>query len=566
MLSEISFLGRYCMSTIRTRRQIILQGAGLAAGSLALGLRRPRPAWAQSPVQGADLSESGMQFARGEMDGAGMMISAQGPVLQGERANGRFTSAVIASPMPFTHVGLHYRALAQGGPAAGCQFELRTSADGSAWAAWTPVRPDCGSDGLPGDETFGQLQYAGRARFIQYRCRFPMTGGISPRVQRVTCTVIDSPPTAAGTPLRTVTLTDPATGRQIAVTPRELWLADERWRYDDAGAEIWPAMFVPVKKLVVHHTATRNDYATVDEAAAEVRAIYYFHAITRGWGDIGYHAIVDKFGNLYEGRYGRGQGVSREMLSPDVVAGHVFYHNYGSAGVALLGDATLSDWPMTAPEGPMWTTLARISTFAAGRSFLRPLRPGAGGKQAGPADRAVSDFLRSDNVWHDALANVSGHRESFDTECPGDLVMDLLPALCTAIDRGMAETSRTGVVVEAADREAAVGDRVRFRVTVEPPEPGWRVAAVDSSWEGWYKPPESEDIDYLSGYTSGPQPHQAWTRLEGAGEAFTLQMTPAAPGQHTLHVRVVVQRDLGKQVVQRVAAYAGRHTLLVRPK
>ena len=33
-------------------------------------------------------------------------------------------------------------------------------------------------------------------------------------------------------------------------------------------------MFVPAKKLIVHHTATRNDYATAGEAAAEVRAIY----------------------------------------------------------------------------------------------------------------------------------------------------------------------------------------------------------------------------------------------------------------------------------------------------
>ena len=40
-------------------------------------------------------------------------------------------------------------------------------------------------------------------------------------------------------------------------------------------------MFVPAKKLVIHHTATRNDYASAGEAAAEVRAIYKYHAVTQ---------------------------------------------------------------------------------------------------------------------------------------------------------------------------------------------------------------------------------------------------------------------------------------------
>jgi hypothetical protein len=35
---------------------------------------------------------------------------------------------------------------------------------------------------------------------------------------------------------------------------------------------------VPAKKLLLHHT-TRNDYATEVEAAAEVRAIYSYHAV-----------------------------------------------------------------------------------------------------------------------------------------------------------------------------------------------------------------------------------------------------------------------------------------------
>ena len=40
-------------------------------------------------------------------------------------------------------------------------------------------------------------------------------------------------------------------------------------------------MFVPAKKLVIHHTAARKDYASAGETAAEVRAINKYHAVTQ---------------------------------------------------------------------------------------------------------------------------------------------------------------------------------------------------------------------------------------------------------------------------------------------
>ncbi|MEV0089506.1 hypothetical protein AB0H93_42265, partial [Saccharopolyspora sp. NPDC050642] len=46
-----------------------------------------------------------------------------------------------------------------------------------------------------------------------------------------------------------------------------------------------------------------NDY-TCDQSAALVRGIYYYHSVTNGWGDIGYNALVDKCGTIFEGRTG----------------------------------------------------------------------------------------------------------------------------------------------------------------------------------------------------------------------------------------------------------------------
>jgi hypothetical protein len=54
-----------------------------------------------------------------------------------------------------------------------------------------------------------------------------------------------------------------------------------------------------VKKIVIHHTASTTD---LKDPKQEIRNIQYYHAVRRGWGDIGYNYIMDQKGNLYEGR------------------------------------------------------------------------------------------------------------------------------------------------------------------------------------------------------------------------------------------------------------------------
>ena len=65
-----------------------------------------------------------------------------------------------------------------------------------------------------------------------------------------------------------------------------------------------------VRFAIVHHTAGRNDY-TRAQAAAIVRGIQLFHVQGNGWNDIGYNFLVDRFGTIYEGRFG---GVDRNVI------------------------------------------------------------------------------------------------------------------------------------------------------------------------------------------------------------------------------------------------------------
>ena len=112
-------------------------------------------------------------------------------------------------------------------------------------------------------------------------------------------------------------------GRCPGSIRRAGWGADERqmgWTPEYAG---------PCKAVALHHTATANRYSRRDVPRI-LRSIYHFQAVSRGWGDIGYNVLVDRFGRLWEGRYG---GLSRP-----VVGAHAGGFNRYTTGVACLGD------------------------------------------------------------------------------------------------------------------------------------------------------------------------------------------------------------------------------------
>jgi hypothetical protein len=101
---------------------------------------------------------------------------------------------------------------------------------------------------------------------------------------------------------------------------------------------IWPIRYSEkIRKIVVHHTASaprdinEDGRINAQDYAMQVRGIYNFHTVTRGWGDIGYNFIIDPQGNIYEGRAGRAK---RKMP----VSAHVLCQNTGTIGIALLGN------------------------------------------------------------------------------------------------------------------------------------------------------------------------------------------------------------------------------------
>ncbi len=110
--------------------------------------------------------------------------------------------------------------------------------------------------------------------------------------------------------------------------PQEFRVSNTVTKDGNGKSYLWPQSYSSVAKLfVVHHTAgaISGDKRSGEE---RMRAIYQYHAKTMGWGDIGYHYVIDEQGHIYEGRAG----------GKLVVGGHAYCHNVGTIGVALMGN------------------------------------------------------------------------------------------------------------------------------------------------------------------------------------------------------------------------------------
>ncbi|WSU55996.1 peptidoglycan recognition protein family protein [Streptomyces sp. NBC_01092] len=207
---------------------------------------------------------------------------------------------------------------------------------------------------------------------------------------------------------------EPTRVRGVRYLSRPAWGADESKRFKPDGTINSPETYYPLQVITVHHTATPNNDP---DPAATVRAMYEMHAITNDWGDIGYHFLIDEAGNVYEGRYSGDDGIPAFNPAGDLVtAFHSVGYNSGALGIALIGNLD-QQAPTDAAKASLVRLIKVISRF-------KGLDPEARVTYTNPVNGTKKD-----------TNTVGGHRDYFDTECPGQVMYDLLAEVRAAAAR-----------------------------------------------------------------------------------------------------------------------------------
>lgn len=137
-----------------------------------------------------------------------------------------------------------------------------------------------------------------------------------------------------------------------------------------------------INKLTIHHEGwTPVNFTSQATTAERIEKIRQYHTGQNGWGDIGYHYIVDRAGRVWEGRPIQYQGA------------HVSKNNENNVGILVLGNFEKQS-PSEAQLNTLQSTVAALT------------------KQ----NRIKSSLVRS-------------HQEINPTSCPGRNMQNKMDAL-----------------------------------------------------------------------------------------------------------------------------------------
>jgi hypothetical protein len=266
--------------------------------------------------------------------------------------------------------------------------ELRARENDGEWSAWLEIAN-------------GDPAWFGGADELQVRTR-----GFRPRGR---VHYVDVPPA----PIALARAGAPA---KPDIVSRRAWGAERRRggceprRRPDYGR---------VRAAVVHHTVGSNSYSEA-EAPSVVLAICRYHRNALGWDDIGYQALVDKYGNIYAGRDG---GLGRPVIGAQAQG-----VNDQTTGVSVMGTFTQRGITKASMRGlTRWLSwkITKHGFTTRGRARLV--------SRGGP----TAKFKEGHRF---RTKRIIGHRRTNLTECPGNGLNRELDTLRrrvqNAIDKG----------------------------------------------------------------------------------------------------------------------------------
>ena len=286
--------------------------------------------------------------------------------------------------------------------------QIRVRDDGGQWSGWV-------------DQEDGTPIYVGGADVAQVRAPFRPRGrlhfvNVSGTASSFADRLVNSARHAINAAVISVASTPVAQALKISSKPpivsRAAWGAD----LASGGCHPrGPAEYGSVNAAVIHHTVNANDY-TPEEAPAIVLGICRFHVFGNGWNDIGYNALVDRFGTLYEGRAG---GLKRPVVGAQAQG-----FNAQTTSIASIGDHT--------SEAPTPQAQRSIIQFLAWKMAVDHATPASGTVQLTSAGGPESRYPAGRVV---TVPRIVGHITLGLTACPGGAMIPLIPQIQAAVQK-----------------------------------------------------------------------------------------------------------------------------------
>lgn len=291
--------------------------------------------------------------------------------------------------------------------------------DRDGWTPWTHLHadPDESAEGAEAAAADRQLftapMWVGSARRIQARATADGEQVRNLRLHYIN-TSGDAQPVSplrrAGRALLDVLTAQPASVAE-AKAARPSFISRSEWGADESIGDAGPGAVSRIKMAFIHHTANSNSYSK-SESDDLVRGIYRYHVLGRGYSDIGYNFIVDRYGQVFEGRKG---GVGKA-----VVGAHTLGFNTYSTGIALLGTFSTA----TPPSG-MLSALKKLIAWKFDVHHIPVI--GKTTMTSGGNDK----YSAGTSVTFNRL---SGHRDGTSTGCPGQETYERLGSIRSGAD------------------------------------------------------------------------------------------------------------------------------------
>ena len=212
--------------------------------------------------------------------------------------------------------------------------------------------------------------------------------------------------TAGDAVIRNAAVLPAAPAAGPAIVTRAAWGADESLR--TCNADLAPTTLA----AAVHHTASTNAY-NPEDVPGLLRGFLAYHTRPeadggRGWCDIGYNFLVDKFGRVFEGRAG--------SITKAVVGVHTGGFNSRTIGVAAIGD-----YSAAAPSGALLESLSQVIAWK-----FKTFRILGGSTVTMVSGGGASKYPEGTVV---TFPTVYAHRDAQLTACPGQNLFDQMPYL-----------------------------------------------------------------------------------------------------------------------------------------